>query len=80
MGAYATQWLKQKLEGGKWDAEATVAYANQAASVVIRDIGCQQAIPWASDLAPLKAAGEPTSGRDSEASKQPKSLPPRFKE
>ena len=50
VGAYATEWLRQKYGGVKWNPEIAVKRANRAAAMIIQKVGCQEAIPWASDV------------------------------
>lgn len=52
VGAYAIQWVKEK-QGGRWDLRLTVEYACKASTRTIQQVGCQQYIPWASDLSPM---------------------------
>ena len=53
VGAYAVQWKKEKQQGGKWNLRTTVEYACKASAHIIQQVGCQESIPWASDLSPI---------------------------
>ena len=57
VGAYAVQWVKEK-HGGNWDLRSTVQYACQASAHIIQHVGCQEPIPWASDLIPTMSASD----------------------
>lgn len=52
VGAYAILWVKEK-QGGKWDLRSTVEYACKASAQTIQQVGCQESIPWASDLSQI---------------------------
>ncbi len=52
IGAYAVQWVKEK-QGGNWDLRSTVEYACKASAQTIQQVGCQESIPWASDLSAM---------------------------
>jgi ribokinase len=49
VGAYAVLWVKEK-QCGKWDLRSAVEYACKASARTIQKVGCQESIPWASDL------------------------------
>ena len=54
--AYAIEYLRQKHMGHTWDPELAVKHANRAAGMIIQKIGCQGAIPWASDFEEAKSS------------------------
>ena len=51
VGAYAVQWVKGMKTGG-WDLKSAVRHCCKASAQIIQQVGCQKAIPWASDIDP----------------------------
>lgn len=49
VGAYAAEYLKQKLED-EWNIEAAVRYGCKASARFIEHIGYLEPIPWADEV------------------------------
>lgn len=49
MGAYAAQYMAQKLQG-QWDIRAAVQYGCKASARVIEHLGCLEPIVWADEV------------------------------
>ena len=52
VGAYSIQWVKHTFERSQhpWDIRAAVEYACRASAFTIQQVGCQESIPWASEI------------------------------
>lgn len=53
-GTYAVEYLRQKATG-KWDIRSAIDRANRACAFTIRELGCQDGIPWSDEIDGLDA-------------------------
>ena len=49
-GAYATEYVRQKITQDTWDIEKAVIRACKASAVTICTLGAQDGIPWADEI------------------------------
>lgn len=63
-GAYASEYLRQKVEK-RWDIKSAIIRSNKAAAITIQRVGSQDGIPWADEIenfdAPPKVIDPPWS-------------------